>query len=49
MNVWVCVLILCLLAVIGMLFVKVYLLKKSAREINKAFAEKIRNDTNIRS
>ena len=46
MNVWVCVLILCLLAVIGMLFVKVYLLKKSAREINKAFAEKIRNDTN---
>lgn len=46
MNVWVCVLILCLLAFIGMLFVKVYLLKKSAREINKAFAEKIRNDTN---
>lgn len=46
MSVWVCVLILCLFAVIGMLFAKVYLLKKSAREINKAFAEKIRNDTN---
>lgn len=46
MNVWVCVLILCLFVIIGTLFVKVYLLKKSAREINKAFAEKIQNDTN---
>lgn len=32
--------------IIGKLFVKVYFLKKSAREINKAFAEKIQNDTN---
>lgn len=46
MNVWICVLILCLFVIIGTLFVKVYLLKKSAREINKAFAEKIQNDTN---
>lgn len=46
MNVWVCVLILCLFVIIGKLFVKVYFLKKSAREINKAFAEKIQNDTN---
>ena len=41
MNVWICVLILCLFVIIGTLFVKVYLLKKSAREINKAYAEKI--------
>lgn len=46
MNVWICVLILCLFVIIGTLFVKVYLLKKSAREINKAYAEKIQNDTN---
>jgi len=46
MNVWVCVLNLCLFVAIGTLSVKVYLLKKSAREINRAFAEKIGNDTN---
>ena len=46
MNVWVCVLIFGLLVVIGILSVKVYLLKKTAREINAAFSEKIQNDTN---
>ena len=46
MDIRVCVLILGLLIIIGMLFMKVYLLKKSARQINQAFAEKIQNHTN---
>ena len=46
MNIWVWVLIFGLFIVIGILLAKVYLLKKSAREIKRAFAEKIRIDTN---
>lgn len=46
MDIGVCVLILGLLIIIGMLVMKVYLLKKSARQINQAFAEKIQNHTN---
>lgn len=46
MDIGVCVLILGLVIIIGMLFMKVHLLKKSAREINQAFAEKIQNHTN---
>ena len=39
MNIWVWVLIFGLFIVIGILLAKVYLLKKSAREIKRAFAE----------
>ena len=46
MDIRVCVLILGLFIIIGTLLIKVYLLKKSARQINRAFAEKIQNDTN---
>lgn len=46
MNIWTGLLIIGLLIIIGILFSKVYLLKKSAKEINIAFAEKIKHDTN---
>ncbi|MCI8561064.1 MAG: HAMP domain-containing histidine kinase [Dorea sp.] len=46
MNIWIGLLIIGLLIIIGILFSKVYLLKKSAKEINIAFAEKIKHDTN---
>lgn len=46
MNVWIGVLIFGLFIVIATLLAKVYLLKKSVKEIKVAFAEKIHNDTN---
>lgn len=46
MNIWIGVLIVGLVVMIGMLLTKVYLMKKSAKEIDSAFAEKIRKDTN---
>lgn len=46
MNVWIGALVFGLLIIIVLLLIKLYLLKKSAKEINKSFGEKIKNDTN---
>lgn len=46
MNVWICLLIPGFLVVITMLLLKIYLLKKSAREVRTAFVEKTEQDTN---
>ena len=46
MNVWICVIIGILIATTAVLAVKVYLMKKSAREIRRSFEEKLTQDTN---
>lgn len=46
MNIWIWILILILIVIIGILLIKVYSLKKSAKEIKYAFSEKIRENTN---
>lgn len=46
MNVWICVLIVGLVVVIAALLLKIYLMKKSAKEIRIAFAKKVEEDTN---
>ena len=46
MNVWICVIMGILIAITAVLAVKVYLMKKSAREIRRSFEEKLTQDTN---
>ena len=46
MNFWLLILITILILIIAVLLIKIYFLQKSADEINEAFAEKIKNDTN---
>ena len=46
MNGWVCVLISVFVIIIILMGLKIYFLKKSAREIRRAFAEKIKYSTN---
>lgn len=45
MEIWICFLAAAFM-IIAVLVIKIYLLKKSAREIRTAFYEKIKNDTN---
>lgn len=45
MEIWICVLAVAFM-IIAALVIKIYLMKKSAREIRKAFWEKIKSDTN---
>lgn len=46
MNIWIWVLILGLIVIITILLIKMFVLKKSVREIREAFSEKLRNNTN---
>src|SRR5699024_9855512 len=46
MNVWICVIIAGLIAITAVLVVKIYLIKKSTREIRRSFEEKLTQDTN---
>ena len=46
MEIAVCVIIGSLTVIIAVLLIKIYLMKKSAREIENAFADKLINDTN---
>lgn len=46
MEFWICFFMAVLIMIIVMLIIKIYILKKSAREIKDAFCEKINNDTN---
>lgn len=46
MDFWLWVIIAVLIIIIAVLILKIYLLHKSADEINSAFSEKINNDTN---
>lgn len=45
MEIWICVLAVAFM-IIAALVIKIYLMKKSAREIRRAFWEKIKSDTN---
>ena len=45
MNVWICVIIGILIATTAVLAVKVFLLKKTAREVRRSFEEKLTQDT----
>ena len=40
MNVWICVIIAGLIAITAVLVVKIYLIKKSTREIRRSFGRK---------
>ncbi|MBS6194667.1 MAG: HAMP domain-containing histidine kinase [Clostridiales bacterium] len=46
MKVWICLLVIVVVMIIMMLSVKIYLLRKSAREISVSFRDRMTNETN---